>query len=49
MKTEEPESENEDKQETEEMRHAQAYLEAAGGQSDTLGAHGILKQFFYNK
>ena len=41
---EEPESDNE-KQETEEMRQAQAYLEAAGGQSDTMGAHGTGKYF----
>lgn len=40
----EPQSDNEDdKQETEEMRQAQAYLEAVGGHGDTIGAHGIDK------
>lgn len=30
-----------EKQETEEMRQAQAYLEAAGGHGDTMGAQDM--------
>ena len=43
-KTEEPEFDIE-KQETEEMRQAQAYLEAASGQTDPMGAYSIGKKF----
>ena len=45
-KTEEVESDNEGKHETEEMRQAQAYLEAAGGHGDTMGAHGIVQRCY---
>ena len=43
-KTEELEFDIE-KQETEEMRQAQAYLEAAGGQTDPMAAYSIGKKF----